>query len=352
MNDQWSKLKSLFANGSSVLTDEHRRALAPRQEAHTNWEPPRITTGGEGKDRARHVSVRNRAALQSTAPRQEGGATWVVTSSDARFWPNLICFIASLREIASYRGRIAVIDYGLEEEQRSALAAEDITLVTPYGRHVLVVDRYLTLAEYFRNNIEDILLYFDADIWFADSIGELFANHALLRGKLGAAKDVWRCDYYLKCSDPGVHATVEQAIGDVVDRYGQTLQAGFIAGSARSWTRYAALLEALLEGGFAKNQWGADALALNLYSLLFADDFELLPITYNAPPFWGVTREGNHFFATRFDHDALYRSAYGRIPVRAIHCTSAVRHRKDLGLYFGDVYPEVLERWNRRFAVR
>ncbi len=347
MNDQWPKLKRLFATASGDISLEQRRALNPRYAG--GWEPPTVTTTRES------LGDQKRGARAPVEPLATDGAiagTWVVTSSDSRFWPILTCFIASLRDVARYQGRIAVIDYGLEEAQRRKLGEAGITVVAPHRKHILVIDRYFTLADYFRNDQRDIVVYFDADIWFADSIGEIFANPGILTGKLAAAKDVWKCDYYTRCSHPEFHPTVEHALSDVITEYGQTLQAGFIAGTTCAWTEYAALLEALLSEGFAKNQWGADALALNFFAGLHPGRFELLPITYNAPPLWGVVREGKRFFATKFDTDGLHQPAHGRIPVRAIHCTSAVRHRDDLGLYFGDVYPEILERWNSRFAVR
>jgi len=354
MDDQWSVLKSLFANDATELSIAHRRALMPSGGPGSDWETPRVAASA---DSLQHSASKRpprspRTCLGSIAPVTMAGACWVVTSADSRFWSILTCFIASLREVALYEAQIAIIDYGLEPWQREKLGELGITVVAPHGRYALVIDRYLTLAEYFRNNAEDTILYFDADIWFADSIGEIFANHSILTGKLGAAKDVWNCDYYLKCSDPAVHPSVERALAENIRDYGQTLQAGFIAGSARAWARYANLLTALLDEGFARDQWGTDALALNLYAALYARHFALLPITYNAPPLWGVVREGTRFFATKFDTDSLYRQAHGRIPVRAIHCTSAVRHRTDLGLYFGDVYPEILEQWKLRLAHR
>ena len=109
-------------------------------------------------------------------------------------------------------------------------------------------------------------------------------------------------------------------------------------------------MSALLTAEFAKNTWGTDALALNFYAELYKRHFVLLPITYNAPPLWGVVREGTRFFATKFDTDSSYRAEHGRIPVKVIHWTQAVRHRTDLGVSFGEVYPEILEKWRRRLG--
>lgn len=275
---------------------------------------------------------------------------WVVTSSDARYWNFLTIFLGSLRDVARHTGPVAVFDYGLTGDQRQRLGEADVLVLEPRKKHVLVVDRYLSLAGEFRGDKESLILYFDADVWFADRIDELFTDPEIVGGKLAAAKDVWFCDYYLRCTTPEHHATVTEALNEIVRDYGQTLQAGFIAGGSEAWLRYAALLQALLAEGFAGNGWGADALALNLYSELYARFFRLLPITYNAPPLWGVVREGARFFATKFDTDSLYRPEQGRIPIKVLHMTDPVRGRNDHGLRFGDVYPEALAQWESRLG--
>ena len=346
MADRWAALKDAFRDGGDVPSSAQRRALRPGLDARTPWRPPRVGTAPGD-----HPAAQLRAEGTSSAMDSTGGEPWIVTAGDSRFWHFLTCFVASLRDVARYTGRLAIIDYGLTPDQRERLREHAVVLLAPRGRHQLVVDRYLTLAGHLPDDPEAIVLYFDADIWFTDSLADLLANPGLRAGKLGAAKDVWQCDYYFRCTPRYHHATVRAALADVVRDYGQTLQAGFIAGSGRAWVRYTALLGALLAEEFARPTWGADALALNLYAELYADHFELLPITYNAPPLWGVVREGTRFFATKLDTDGLHRPSDARIPVRAIHWTGAVRERSDLRLGFGDVYPDLLADWTQRLGA-
>ena len=272
-----------------------------------------------------------------------------MTSATREFLPYLTRFVASLRDVAGYDGHLLVFDYGLGADLCRRLEDHGVQVARPLGRGHLVVDRYLSLAELFEDRADATVLYFDADIWFAEPFDELWSEFDLSAGHLGAAKDVWECDYYLRCSAAEHHGTVRRLLDDVIREYGQTLQAGFIGGSSGAWLRFVDLLRALLDGGVGKPQWGMDALALNAYARVHARHFSLLPITYNAPPAWGIVREKGRFLATRFDHDGLRREADGPLPVKAIHCTSPYRGPRKV-LDFEEFHPDLLAKWSRRLG--
>ncbi len=273
---------------------------------------------------------------------------WIVTSATREFLPYLTRFVASLRDVARYHGHLLVFDYGLGDDLCRRLEDHGIQVARPLGTGHLVVDRYLSLADRFEDLEDATVLYFDADIWFAEPFDELWSDQNL-HTTLGATKDVWECDYYFRCSAAEHHGTIRRLLDDVIRNYGQTLQAGFVAGSSGAWLRFVDLLRALLNGGVGKPQWGMDAVALNAYAHLHANHFTLLPITYNAPPPWGIVREHGRFIATRFDHDGLRREDDGPLPVKAIHCTSPYRGpRKTLD--FKEFHPELLAEWSLRLG--
>ena len=87
-----------------------------------------------------------------------------MTSADKKFWHYVICFVGSLREIAGFEGKIAVIDYGLTPRQRSALERHGVQMINPRMDYWLVIDRYFATAEFFSKRVDATVLYFDADI--------------------------------------------------------------------------------------------------------------------------------------------------------------------------------------------
>ncbi len=268
---------------------------------------------------------------------------WVVTVSDANFFPWIAAFVGSLRDIACFRGQVAVIDYGLTETQRDLLESSCVTLLAPLREQARVIDRYLTIAEYFSDRSDCLVAHFDADIWFGGSLDRLFNHPKLREGRLGAAIDVIPCNYYFECTQPEHHPCVEQLMMDVRNDFGEALQAGVIVGHNNAWSIYAQQLRHLLTAGWIRRPWGSDALALNLFARDLPDSFTLLPITWNAPPLWGIQCSGTDLFVERDNAPPL--------PIVAVHRTSGVRGHLEWDLPLQSVHPKVAQRWAKQFMV-
>ncbi len=276
---------------------------------------------------------------------------WVVTSCDAKFWPWLATFVGSLRDVAGFTGRIAIIDYGLSGQQHEILDRLEIVRLQALNCRIQVLDRYLTVASHFDPSMPALVAHFDADIWFNRPINALFSNHELLSGRLGATIDVFSCDYYYSCTSSARHAEVDQLLEDVKIAFGEPLQAGMIIAAPYMWIRFVAILEALIEEGYAKNSWGADALGLNMFARDRPESFSLLPITYNAPPLWKFQREGLNLFATEPGGMRKSHQEGLRVPIAAIHRTSGARCYEDYDIALSDLHPQVAERWARNFGI-
>lgn len=339
------RVDSAPRTATSGITDHHweriQRFVAPEPTTSPPAASPPAVNGETAQRLARYD--------QPATGRQE--THWIVTAADRAFWAFTVAFIASLRDVAHYRGKIGVIDYGFTPAQRDALTHHGITLIEPLRQHTLVIDRYLTTAEHFSDRPDTSIVYFDADIWFTEPFDELFDRPEVHDGKVVAAKDVWECDYYFSCAHEKYHPAIRRMLDELKRRHGQSLQAGFIGGNSGAWLWLTDLLRCLLDRGFAADQWGADALALNLFATLHEHRFKRLPITYNAPPAWGVVQRDGRFHATRFDHDALHDEADGTLPVKAIHRTTPFRgpHQHE-ELAFERVHPQLFREWSERLS--
>lgn len=276
---------------------------------------------------------------------------WVVTACDAAFFPWLAAFVGSLRDVAGYSGPIAVVDYGLKPKQLASLAHAAVERIPAAGRRNRVLDRYFTIAEAFPPPSRAVVAHFDADVWFHGPIDDLLAQTELRAGRLGATIDVITCDYYFRCSSPDRHDEVRRLLSEVRAAFGESLQAGVIVGTPAAWSLYTRTIEKLLDEGFARDGWGTDALALNLLARDRPDDFALLPITYNAPPLWGLQREGDALYAMEPGGNRSSHQDRKRVPIVAIHRTSGVRGIRNRDLPFAELHPDVAARWARRFDV-
>jgi hypothetical protein len=281
----------------------------------------------------------------------DGIDRWVVTSSDEKFWPWVASFVGSLRDVAGFRGRIGIIDYGLNAQQRVILDKLEITCLPALKYRIQVLDRYLSIASHFDPSVPALVAHFDADIWFNRPINTLFSNPKVLSGRLGAAIDVFSCDYYYTCSPPAKHKEVDQLLEDVKLAFGQPLQAGMIIAAPHLWILFVEIIETLIEKGYVTSSWGADALALNKFAHDHPESFSLLPISYNAPPLWKFEREGMNLFATEPGGVRKSHQASLRVPVAAIHRTSGARCYPEYDIALSDIHPHVAKRWARIFGI-
>lgn len=105
--------------------------------------------------------------------------TAVITYIDANYQENLeYDFLPSLRKIARYRGRIIIIDYGIDSDRAIRLKekygveirryAKDISMFSIRYRHIAEI------AESLDENITTILITDSGDIWYQDSISRIF----------------------------------------------------------------------------------------------------------------------------------------------------------------------------------
>lgn len=105
--------------------------------------------------------------------------TAVITYIDANYQENLeYDFLPSLRKTAGYRGRIIIIDYGIDSDRAIRLKekygveirryAKDISMFSIRYRHIAEIAE--SLDEY----ITTILITDSGDIWYQDSISRIF----------------------------------------------------------------------------------------------------------------------------------------------------------------------------------
>lgn len=105
--------------------------------------------------------------------------TAVITYIDENYQENLeYDFLPSLRKIAGYRGRIIIIDYGIDSDRAIRLKekygveirryAKDISMFSIRYRHIAEIAE--SLDEY----ITTILITDSGDIWYQNSISRIF----------------------------------------------------------------------------------------------------------------------------------------------------------------------------------
>lgn len=128
---------------------------------------------------------------------------YLVTGSNTVFWNSWgLSWLASLKEFANYNGKVLIVHKGdfspnLLEKIRKHVNATAIP--TPGISEKARLDVYAAVAEYSRTQ-PGVYVYYDLDVYFQDSLEELFAaaaNNIVLcknknPGMLGGSHESWQ----------------------------------------------------------------------------------------------------------------------------------------------------------------
>lgn len=255
---------------------------------------------------------------------------WVVTAGDSRAYESmLVPFIASVRDVAGWLGKIAVVDLGLSANQRERLEAIGISLIKKANRsQTIVCDRFFSV--YDAMNDTDVYAVFDADIWFNEGINDSFDNYD---NKFHCTIDRNYQDFVTGViPDQAVRTSYKQAISEKVlpFNHGKPLQAGFMLANKEAFGKFVKTLAHLIDSKTAADAYGTDTLALNILYAECPGIFKVEDISCNCIPDWRPTRIGSRFV---FE---------GKI-IKAIHQTSPYRSAKEWS--FSNYYPDINSQW-------
>jgi FkbM family methyltransferase len=261
---------------------------------------------------------------------------WVVTSSDSRAYESmLVPFLASIRDVAKWAGKIAVVDYGLTDGQLQKLKELGIIIFKKANHYrSLVCDRYFSVYDAMSDN--DLYAIIDADIWFNESIDDLFENYD---NKLHCTVD---CNYQGfiigVITDETIRAKYKQLIAEKVLplNNGKPLQAGFIFSNKEALGKFTKTIDFIINNKIADDTFGTETLALQVFFANEPDAFNVGDIRYNCIPDWRPAKIGNRFV---FEGEII----------RAIHRTSPYRSNNEWA--FATYHPDINSRWQTSMFV-
>ncbi len=195
----------------------------------------------------------------------------IITSCSSNYYSwSLVPFIASLRDVASYSGRISVIDYGLTESQQEKLKNSGIELIKPYRMfNSVVIDRFFSVEKYLSDKPDIVAAHFDSDIWFNENIDNIFKEYE--SNKIMCVKDNYVFTFLFDClvNCPEYELNRSELLSATLklkEKFGQVLQAGFICANYGLWKKYAEFMYDIFKNHVIDDAYGADATALNMFA--------------------------------------------------------------------------------------
>jgi lipopolysaccharide biosynthesis glycosyltransferase len=127
---------------------------------------------------------------------------FIITAINEKYWnPWGISWIASLRELAQTKYTPIIIDFGLKTSTANKIKEFGITIYQGKKKSTIRNDALATIAQ-LNKQVCGNFVYFDADVWFQDNIDQLF----------------------------------DQIDNRII--MSQNKNAGFVAGSKKSWQKY------------------------------------------------------------------------------------------------------------------
>lgn len=225
----------------------------------------------------------------------------IVTACDHKAYQSmLIPFIGSLRTLGKWEGLIHVVDLGLWEEEKEVLKNNDIHIIPSIHRLKSgVCDRFSSISDYFKDQPNDEVYVYDADIWFCDDIHPLFQELNNPYTLLCTHDATWQ-GFLMGCVRLN-KSYIEKMYNRITSELGYVLQVGFVGGKVSAYQSFSRLQEHLIDFGIAGDVYGTDTLVLNMYYDLHPSELKVIETKYNSLPDWGIYQQDGKFYNAMTD---------------------------------------------------
>lgn len=202
------------------------------------------------------------------------------------YYDNLIPFILSIKE-TDYEGDIGIIDYGLSQDKKEVLKANNLLLFSPSKvSKELLLDRHISASDIAQQYKYDQISVYDCDIWFPSEKLTIF-KQIKDQEKLCATYDPWACSFLYTC----IHSEYKDVIGaklqQLIEQQGYSWQAALLVGDKLTWQNYRNYIVKQLEQGYFKEEYGIDSTILNLYQY-DSNNLQFIHQKYNCIPVCGI----------------------------------------------------------------
>ena len=251
--------------------------------------------------------------------------TLILTSASRQCEDLLIEWLASLRTLGNYHGKVMVLDYGIGDRAQTAamkLGAQLYPCKKPNPEKVIVnyrfVDMLLIIEQHYRQHK---IAHFDADIWFTSEISELFDE----------VNEVPGCLYSVECRSklfnhgrgPQDSQTLKRNItkvNRVIRHCKGHINGGFVAARYQPFVDKLTAMRTAYANGWDLNVWGTDQYLANV---LF--DFDRDRANGNR---WNcsveeVIKKDGEFYHIK-NSDMLLHHGHWALDKRRIHTEKAV----------------------------
>ena len=267
---------------------------------------------------------------------------WIVTCADDAVYDSLLVpWLASLMTLARWDGNIVVFDYGLSPGHAAVLRDFGLLVEPVPKRYFVNLDRFLHLAP-FAETHPGIIAQWDADVWFTDTIFELFDDYNRREDRrlvCNLDRVFQKSCYWVAREDPAIIEKVRAILEPIIKEQGNVLQCGFIHGASATLAEFCRYLESLIETVEYHPEWNSDTVGLNFWYHYNRDRVRIIDQRYNCIPDWGPERRGSHFHL-------------GDRMMRVLHVTSPWRRiQEGVQFSFQQVHPELYAAWCKRLGA-
>lgn len=259
----------------------------------------------------------------------------MVTCADDRVYDDLLVpFLASLFSVAKWRGRVAVLDYGLAAPRVARLRRFGVKVERVRHATFVNLDRFLHLADFCRRH-PGLISHWDADMWFCGKLCGLFDHFERKHGRRLLCSVDWTLQNscYGVALNPAGKQKLKRVLDGICRKHGSILQCAFICGPSAIIRELCEQMAKMIRHRAIKPVWNSDTVGLNYYGYEHPERVEVIPPVYNCLPDWGPEARGKNFYC-------------GTERVRVLHITSPYRcHQAARNLTFQVVHPRLYRRW-------
>lgn len=288
----------------------------------------------QGKIPSEKNFICKRCEWAKSSYNEQNEKTLIFTSASPNMTIFLLEWIISLRKIGNYKGKIIILDYGIDVYIKKAISVFDVRFIECLKRKTLdsyiVNTRYIDIIPILEEDqyYNYIVAHFDVDIWFQDDINDVFLYADTINGCLFAS-EMTEARPYRGPENEKIKSAMEKKYDLLYEKYSGHINGGFVCGNIKKVTEKLKKFKELISNLFFIPDFGTDQFAFNY---LFDDKKDKADgYKWNCVPKNAIFKNG-YWYTKEFKN---YKSE----KASAFHC-------------YGNIYPNLWRnKENTRFHI-
>jgi hypothetical protein len=282
--------------------------------------------------------------------------TLVITTVTESHSDYLLDFLISLRTQGCYEGEILVIDYGLKEPYLSLCGDFDAKVITLKPTGHPGSSRFLDMIGILENQYrEHIIVQFDVDIWFQESILHLFPMASRCKGCLFALEfvDVRNIPpsklNYGKPVNEAKRPFYESIMLKFMQEFNGQINIGFMAGRHEVFLEKLLQARELYQADFSVDEFCSDQYIFNILYVRGTDTLE--GQLFNCV-LTDIRKVGGIFVLNRTGEFSGGATFHGKDKVTGVHCSAIILKEKKTPYRFYTNYRQIFRKELARVVHR